>query len=175
MTTASSRAAGFFSPKILLIVVAVIAVLYGAHRIGAGTVADQRARLDSRAGCAGAGRIHRDLHRGVRCVSSGIDPHDWRRCDFRRGARIDLRFDRGDARRDGGVSGGTLPRARLGQRKTRRQPEVQGNRRGGRQGRMENRHPDAPVAGVSIQPAQLCVRADARDVCATIFLRRGSG
>jgi uncharacterized membrane protein YdjX (TVP38/TMEM64 family) len=36
MTTASSRTGGFFSPKILLIVVAVIAVLYGAHRIGAG-------------------------------------------------------------------------------------------------------------------------------------------
>jgi uncharacterized membrane protein YdjX (TVP38/TMEM64 family) len=36
MTTATSRTGGFFSPKILLIVVAVIAVLYGAHRIGAG-------------------------------------------------------------------------------------------------------------------------------------------
>lgn len=36
MTTASSRAAGFFSPKILLIVVGVIAILYGAHRVGAG-------------------------------------------------------------------------------------------------------------------------------------------
>src|SRR6202167_196450 len=36
MTTAASRAAGFFSPKIILIVVALIAILYGAHRIGAG-------------------------------------------------------------------------------------------------------------------------------------------
>ena len=36
MTTATSRTGGFFSPKILLIVVAVIAALYGAHRIGAG-------------------------------------------------------------------------------------------------------------------------------------------
>ena len=36
MTPASSRATGFFSPKILLIVLAVIAILYGAHRIGAG-------------------------------------------------------------------------------------------------------------------------------------------
>ena len=36
MTAASSRIAGFFNPKILLIVVGVIAILYGAHRIGAG-------------------------------------------------------------------------------------------------------------------------------------------
>jgi uncharacterized membrane protein YdjX (TVP38/TMEM64 family) len=36
MTTASSRAAGFFSPKILLIAIVGIAILYGAHRIGAG-------------------------------------------------------------------------------------------------------------------------------------------
>jgi uncharacterized membrane protein YdjX (TVP38/TMEM64 family) len=36
MTTATSRTGGFFSPKILLIVVAVIAVLYVGHRIGAG-------------------------------------------------------------------------------------------------------------------------------------------
>src|SRR5271155_1574466 len=36
MTTATSRAAGFLRPKILLIVIAVIAILYGAHRIGAG-------------------------------------------------------------------------------------------------------------------------------------------
>jgi uncharacterized membrane protein YdjX (TVP38/TMEM64 family) len=36
MTTASSRAARFFRPKILLIVIAAIAVLYGAHRLGAG-------------------------------------------------------------------------------------------------------------------------------------------
>src|SRR3984957_12342968 len=36
MTNASSRAAGFFNPKILLIVVGAIAILYGAHRIGAG-------------------------------------------------------------------------------------------------------------------------------------------
>src|SRR5579863_7696982 len=36
MTTASSRVAGFFRPKILLIVIGLIAILYGAHRIGAG-------------------------------------------------------------------------------------------------------------------------------------------
>src|SRR6266478_7354640 len=36
MTAASSRNAGSFSPKILLIGVGVIAILYGAHRIGAG-------------------------------------------------------------------------------------------------------------------------------------------
>ena len=36
MTTASSPAARFFSPKIILIVVGLIAILYGAHRIGAG-------------------------------------------------------------------------------------------------------------------------------------------
>src|SRR5258708_6360777 len=36
MTAASSRTAGFFSPKILLIVLGVIAILSGAHRIGAG-------------------------------------------------------------------------------------------------------------------------------------------
>jgi uncharacterized membrane protein YdjX (TVP38/TMEM64 family) len=36
MTAASSRIAGFFNPKILLIVVGAIAILYGAHRIGAG-------------------------------------------------------------------------------------------------------------------------------------------
>lgn len=36
MTIASSRAASLLRPKILLIVVAVVAVLYGAHRIGAG-------------------------------------------------------------------------------------------------------------------------------------------
>jgi uncharacterized membrane protein YdjX (TVP38/TMEM64 family) len=36
MTTASSRAAVFLRPKTLLIVGAIIAVFYGAHRIGAG-------------------------------------------------------------------------------------------------------------------------------------------
>jgi len=36
MTPASSRVTRLFRPKILLIVVAAIAVLYGAHRIGAG-------------------------------------------------------------------------------------------------------------------------------------------
>src|ERR1700730_4562345 len=36
MTTASSRVAGLFRPKILLIALGVIAILYGAHRIGAG-------------------------------------------------------------------------------------------------------------------------------------------
>ncbi len=36
MTTASSRAAAFLRPKILLIAVAAIAILYAAHRIGAG-------------------------------------------------------------------------------------------------------------------------------------------
>ncbi len=36
MTTAASPAAAIFRPKIILIVVAVIAILYGAHRIGAG-------------------------------------------------------------------------------------------------------------------------------------------
>ncbi len=36
MTTASKRAAAFFQPKIILIVLAAIAVLYGAHRFGAG-------------------------------------------------------------------------------------------------------------------------------------------
>ncbi|MGH7925563.1 MAG: TVP38/TMEM64 family protein [Candidatus Binatus sp.] len=36
MTTASSRAAAFFRPKIILIVVAIVAILYGAHRVGAG-------------------------------------------------------------------------------------------------------------------------------------------
>ena len=36
MTTASSRAAAIFRPKILLIAIAAIAILYGAHRIGAG-------------------------------------------------------------------------------------------------------------------------------------------
>jgi uncharacterized membrane protein YdjX (TVP38/TMEM64 family) len=36
MTTASSRAAAIFRPKIFLIVLGVIAILYGAHRIGAG-------------------------------------------------------------------------------------------------------------------------------------------
>src|SRR3984957_3419189 len=36
MTTASSRVAGFFRPKILLIALGVIAILYGAHRVGAG-------------------------------------------------------------------------------------------------------------------------------------------
>ena len=36
MTTAASPAARFFSPKIILIVIALIAILYGAHRIGAG-------------------------------------------------------------------------------------------------------------------------------------------
>ncbi len=36
MTTASSRLAGIFRPKILLFVLAVIAILYGAHRVGAG-------------------------------------------------------------------------------------------------------------------------------------------
>src|SRR5580700_9388600 len=36
MTTASSRAASIFRPKILLIALAAIAILYGAHRIGAG-------------------------------------------------------------------------------------------------------------------------------------------
>jgi uncharacterized membrane protein YdjX (TVP38/TMEM64 family) len=36
MSTASSPVAGFFPPKVLLIAVAAIAVLYGAHRIGAG-------------------------------------------------------------------------------------------------------------------------------------------
>ncbi len=39
-------------------------------------------------------------------------------------ARIDLRFDRRDDRRDGGVPRRALSRARLGQRKTRRQREV---------------------------------------------------
>src|SRR5271155_5986733 len=38
MTTATSRAAGFLRPKILLIVIAVIAILYGAHRLGAGPI-----------------------------------------------------------------------------------------------------------------------------------------
>jgi uncharacterized membrane protein YdjX (TVP38/TMEM64 family) len=36
MTSAPSRAAVFFRPKILLIAIAAIAILYGAHRIGAG-------------------------------------------------------------------------------------------------------------------------------------------
>ncbi|MGA7874014.1 MAG: TVP38/TMEM64 family protein [Candidatus Binatus sp.] len=36
MTTASSRAARFFRPKILLFALAAIAILYGAHRVGAG-------------------------------------------------------------------------------------------------------------------------------------------
>jgi uncharacterized membrane protein YdjX (TVP38/TMEM64 family) len=36
MTTASSRVAGLFRPKILLIAIVVIAILYAAHRIGAG-------------------------------------------------------------------------------------------------------------------------------------------
>jgi uncharacterized membrane protein YdjX (TVP38/TMEM64 family) len=36
MTTASSRAPGFLRPKILLIVLAALAILYAAHRIGAG-------------------------------------------------------------------------------------------------------------------------------------------
>jgi uncharacterized membrane protein YdjX (TVP38/TMEM64 family) len=36
MTTAASRVSGFFRPKILLIVIGIIAVLYGAHRVGAG-------------------------------------------------------------------------------------------------------------------------------------------
>src|SRR6202030_3113930 len=36
MTTASSRAAAIFRPKIFLIALAAIAILYGAHRIGAG-------------------------------------------------------------------------------------------------------------------------------------------
>jgi uncharacterized membrane protein YdjX (TVP38/TMEM64 family) len=36
MSTASSRVAGFFRPKVLLIALAAIAVLHGAHRIGAG-------------------------------------------------------------------------------------------------------------------------------------------
>jgi len=36
MTTATSRAAAVFRPKILLAAVAAIAILYGAHRIGAG-------------------------------------------------------------------------------------------------------------------------------------------
>src|SRR5260370_19188360 len=36
MPTASSRGAATFRPKILLIALALVAVLYGAHRIGAG-------------------------------------------------------------------------------------------------------------------------------------------
>jgi uncharacterized membrane protein YdjX (TVP38/TMEM64 family) len=36
MSTASSRVAGFFRPKILLGAAAAIAILYGAHRFGAG-------------------------------------------------------------------------------------------------------------------------------------------
>jgi uncharacterized membrane protein YdjX (TVP38/TMEM64 family) len=36
MTTAASPAAAIFRPKIILIVAAVIAILYAAHRIGAG-------------------------------------------------------------------------------------------------------------------------------------------
>src|SRR5271156_5268224 len=36
MTAASSRIAGFLNPKVLLIVVGAIAILYGAHRVGAG-------------------------------------------------------------------------------------------------------------------------------------------
>jgi uncharacterized membrane protein YdjX (TVP38/TMEM64 family) len=36
MTTAPSRAAGFLRPRILLIAIAVVAILYAAHRIGAG-------------------------------------------------------------------------------------------------------------------------------------------
>lgn len=36
MTTPSSRAARFLRPRILAIIVAAIAILYGAHRIGAG-------------------------------------------------------------------------------------------------------------------------------------------
>jgi uncharacterized membrane protein YdjX (TVP38/TMEM64 family) len=36
MTTAPSQASGVFRPKILLIAIAAIAILYGAHRVGAG-------------------------------------------------------------------------------------------------------------------------------------------
>ena len=36
MTTAASRATTFFRPKIVLSVIAVVAILYLAHRIGAG-------------------------------------------------------------------------------------------------------------------------------------------
>jgi uncharacterized membrane protein YdjX (TVP38/TMEM64 family) len=38
MPTVASRFAGLFRPKILLIVVVAIAILYGAHRLGAGPV-----------------------------------------------------------------------------------------------------------------------------------------
>jgi len=35
-TATSSSTAAIFRPKIILIVIAVIAILYGAHRVGAG-------------------------------------------------------------------------------------------------------------------------------------------
>ena len=36
MANTASRGASFFRPKIILVVIAVVAILYGAHRIGAG-------------------------------------------------------------------------------------------------------------------------------------------
>ena len=38
MTTASKRAGAIFQPKIILAVLAAIAVLYAAHRLGAGPI-----------------------------------------------------------------------------------------------------------------------------------------
>jgi len=167
MTTASSRVASIFRPKILLIVLAAIAILYGAHRIGAGPWLTNA--LDwIRGSVAGAACVHRDLYRGVRRVSPRIDPDDWRRRDFRRGARIDLRFDRRDARRDRRISGGPLPRARLGE------PRLEGNAKFKAIDEAVGKEGWKIViltrlSRCSIQPAQLRVRADERIAARLLF------
>ena len=141
------------------------------RRVGADASAHARCRID-RAGAArsrhlGTDRLHRDLccRHGAVLLRRAAKPG--RRCSVRTGLGHSVEPCGRHVRRDGGIPAGSHRCRRLGGAACRRTVAAAGrwcHRRG-----MALRGSHAPGATRSVQPAQLCARADRRSLCRSMF------